>query len=65
MLLHDADSTGTAFRYSGQLPDIQESLDFPDLVQLLDAEFTMLGGMEDAVTEMYAEGPQPEEERWD
>jgi len=64
MLLHEADGTGTAFRYSGQLPDIQESLDFPDLAALLDREFTMLGGMEDALTEMYAAGPQPEEEGW-
>ncbi|MCS3443380.1 hypothetical protein [Microbacterium phyllosphaerae] len=62
VLLHEADSSGTAFRYSGELPDIQESLDFPDLVALLDAEFTMLGGVEDALTEMYAAGPQPEDE---
>jgi hypothetical protein len=62
MLLHEADSSGTAFRYSGELPDIQESLDFPDLAALLDQEFTMLGGIEDAVTEMYAAGPQPEDE---
>lgn len=62
MLLHEADSSGTAFRYSGQLPDIQESLDFPNLAALLDGEFTMLGGVEDALTEMYAAGPQPEDE---
>lgn len=62
MLLHEADSSGTAFRYSGQLPDIQESFDFPDLAALLDKEFTMLGGVEDALTEMYAAGPQPEDE---
>lgn len=60
-LLHDADNSGTAFRYAGQLPDTQESLDFPDLVALLDNEFSTLGAVEDSITEMYAAGPQPEE----
>jgi hypothetical protein len=60
-LLDDADNSGTAFRYAGQLPDTQESLDFPDLVALLDNQFTMLGAVEDSITEMYAATPQPEE----
>lgn len=62
LLVHEADSTGTSFRYSGQMPHIQESLDFVDLVAMLDAEFELLGGMLDGVTEMYAAGPQPEHE---
>ncbi|MFJ4998526.1 hypothetical protein ACIP5T_10260 [Microbacterium sp. NPDC088619] len=62
LLLHEADSTGTSFRYSGQMPDIQESLDFLDLVALIDTEFELLGGMLDGITEMYAAGPQPENE---
>ncbi|MBF9335085.1 hypothetical protein G3N30_02210 [Microbacterium lacticum] len=62
MLLHEADTSGTAFRYSGQMPDIQEHLDFPDLVALLDGEFRLLGGIEDWITEMHAAGPQPEDD---
>jgi hypothetical protein len=61
-LLHDADKRGTAFRYAGQLPEKQDRLDFPDLVERLDNEFRMLGAVEDSITEMYSAGPQPENE---
>lgn len=64
LLLHDADASGTAFRYTGGLPDTEDRLDFPDLVQLLDDEFQLLGGVRDYVTELYAAGPQPEDEGW-
>jgi hypothetical protein len=65
LLLHDADASGTAFRYTGGLPDTEDRLDFPDLVRLLDDEFRLLGGFRDYVTELYAAGPQPEDEDWD
>ena len=40
--LHEADKAGTAFRYAGLLPDTQENVDFPDLVAMLDLEFSIL-----------------------
>ena len=49
--LHEADKAGTAFRYAGLLPDTQEYVDFPDLVAMLDREFSML-----CVVTDYAEG---------
>lgn len=49
--LHEADRAGTAFRYAGLLPDTQEYADFPDLVEMLDREFSML-----CVVTDYAEG---------
>lgn len=49
--LHEADKAGTAFRYAGLLPDTQEYADFPDLVEMLDREFSML-----CVVTDYAEG---------
>ena len=61
-LLHDADNSGTAFRYAGLLPDTQDRLDFPDLVELLDKGFRMLGAVEDSIKEAYSAGPQPEDE---
>lgn len=45
LLLHDADGSGTAFRYSGQLPDVTEHIDFPDLVKMLDDEWDLLNGV--------------------
>ena len=42
MKLHEADKAGTAFRYAGLLPDTQENVDSPDLVAMLDLEFSML-----------------------
>lgn len=49
--LHEADNTGTAFRYAGLLPDTQEYVDFPDLCEVLDREFKLL-----CVVIDYAEG---------
>lgn len=49
--LHEADRAGTAFRYAGLLPDTQEYADFPDLAEMLDREFEILGSVLD-----YAEG---------
>lgn len=49
--LHEADQAGTAFRYAGLLPNTQERVDFPDLVEMLDQEFGVL-----CVVTDYAEG---------
>lgn len=45
LLLHDADGSGTAFRYSGRLPDTTEHIDFPSLVKMLDDEWNLLNGV--------------------
>lgn len=57
VMLHDADSAGTAFRYAGQLPNVQEHADFPDLAALLDDQFRMLSVVEDYVDGLYSAGP--------
>jgi hypothetical protein len=57
IMLHDADNAGTAFRYAGQLPDVQEHADFHDLATLLDDQFTMLAVVEDYVDGLYSAGP--------
>jgi hypothetical protein len=57
MMLHQADSSGTAFRYSGQLPETQESADFPDLAELLDEQFSILSVLQDYVDGLYSAGP--------
>lgn len=57
IMLHDADVAGTAFRYAGQLPDVQEHADFPDLAALLDDQFTILSVVEDYVDGLYSAGP--------
>jgi hypothetical protein len=57
IMMHEADGAGTAFRYSGQLPNIQEHADFPDLAELLDEQFTMLSVVEDYVDGLYSSSP--------
>lgn len=49
--LHEADKVGTAFRYAGLLPETQEFVDFPNLVEMLNREFEVLCTVID-----YAEG---------
>jgi hypothetical protein len=54
--LHQADNTGTAFRYAGNLTDVQEHADFPDLATLHD-QFETLSNVEDYVDGLYSEVP--------
>ena len=61
LVLHEADGRGTAFRYAGDLPQSQDYANFPDLVSMLDDEFTMLGAVEDWIEAMYEAMPAPEE----
>lgn len=61
LMLHDADNAGTAFRYAGQLPKVQEYADFPDLAALLDEQFTMLSVIEDYVDGLYSARPTLED----
>jgi len=65
MMLHDADRSGTAFRYAGQLPDVQEHADFPDLAAMLDREFDMLSVVEDYADGLYSVMPTLDEEMGD
>lgn len=56
-MLHEADSSGTAFRYAGQLPDTQEAADFPDLAALLDQQYDSLVALTDLVDGLHSSGP--------
>ena len=60
-MMHDADNHGTAFRYAGQMPERQDSADFPDLVEMLDREFRLLDALEDWIDAIYSEAPDPED----
>ena len=57
MLLHEADKSGTAFRYAGQLPKTEEHADFPDLAALLDQQYDTLAVVTDYVGALYSAGP--------
>lgn len=61
IMLHEADETGTAFRYAGQLPDVQDYADFPDLAAMLDEQFGMLSVVEDYVEGLYSPMPTLDE----
>jgi hypothetical protein len=56
-LLHEADSTGMAFRYAQQLPDTQERTNFLALAALLDEQLNMLTVTEDYVDGLFADAP--------
>lgn len=56
-MLHEADHSGTAFRYAGQLPDTQEHADFPDLATMLDQQYNNLSVITDYVDGLYSAGP--------
>lgn len=60
-MIHDADNRGTSFRYAGQMPESQDSADFPDLVEMLDKEFRLLSAVEDWVYEMDSAAPDSED----
>lgn len=61
IMMHEADRAGTAFRYSGELPEVQEHADFPDLAELLGDQFTLLSVVEDYVEGRYSAGPTLED----
>jgi hypothetical protein len=61
MMLHHTDGRGTAFRYAGELPEIQEDADFPDLAKLLDEQFLLLSVLEDYVDGVFSAMPTLEE----
>lgn len=54
---HEADKSGTAFRYAGYLPDTQEYTDFPDLVKKLDEVFDLLLAVVDYAEDHYKSMP--------
>lgn len=56
-MLHEADGSGTVFRYSGQLPKSQDHIDFLKLGQMLNEGFESLSGLLDCVAAYYGELP--------
>ncbi|WP_372983920.1 hypothetical protein [Microbacterium sp.] len=56
-MLHEADKSGTAFRYAGQLPHTQEHADFPDLAALFNEQYDSLSVIVDYVDGLYSAGP--------
>lgn len=57
LAFHEADRSGTAFRYAGQLPDTEDYISFGALTAQLEAEWTLLEGTSDWVIESYRAGP--------
>jgi len=57
LMIHDADDRGTTFRYAGQMPASHDRADFPDLVSLLNEEYTLLVAVEDWVDGIYSAVP--------
>ena len=56
-LLHQADATGTAFRYAGVLPEDQEYVDLPNLANLLDECFDELVSVGDYAEYLFSSRP--------
>jgi len=61
LMLHEADATGTAFRYAGEFPDTQDHIDFPHLVKLLDDEWELLDGVWAWIDDMHQAIPTLDE----
>lgn len=61
ILLHEADATGTAFRYSGQMADSQDSIDFHALAKRLDDEWWLLAAIWSWIEAMYDAMPDTED----
>jgi len=57
LMLHEADESGTAFRYAGSLPEVEDRADFPNLAALLDYQFAALSVVEDYAEALYSAGP--------
>lgn len=54
---HEDDKAGVAFRYAGQLPEVQEHADFPTLHKLLTEAYDDLSLLEDYVDGTLSPGP--------
>ncbi|MGO4192250.1 hypothetical protein AB4Y67_11335 [Arthrobacter sp. YAF17] len=57
VLMHQADEPGTYFRYSGNLPDHQTNVDFPDLVERFKEQFGTLQAVEDWAYDQFQAVP--------
>lgn len=57
LAFHEDDKAGVAFRYAGQLPEIQEHADFPTLAKLLAETYDELSLLEDYVDGTFSAGP--------
>jgi hypothetical protein len=57
LAFHEDDTAGVAFRYAGQLPEIQEHADFPTLHRLLAEAYDTLSVLEDYVDGTFSAAP--------
>jgi hypothetical protein len=55
-LMHEADEPGRYFRYSGNLPNHQTNVDFPDLVERF-RQFSILQAPEDWAYDQFQAVP--------
>lgn len=57
LAFHEDDKAGVAFRYAGQLPEVQEHADFPTLHALLSEAYEELSVLEDYVDGTFSAAP--------
>lgn len=57
LALHEDDEGGVSFRYAGNLPDIQETADFPKLAEWLETGYEDLSLLEDGIYGVYSAAP--------
>lgn len=57
LALHEDDEAGVSFRYAGNLPNIQESADFPKLAAWLETGYDNLSLLEDEIYGIYSAAP--------
>lgn len=57
LAFHEDDAGGVGFRYAGNLPNVQESADFPALADWLDTGYTNLALLEDEIDGVYSHVP--------
>lgn len=57
LALHEDDEGGVSFRYAGNLPNIQETADFPKLAEWLETGYNDLSLLEDGIYGIYDAAP--------
>lgn len=58
LALHEDDEGGVSFRYAGNLPNIQETADFPKLAEWLETGYDNLSLLEDGIYGVYDATPR-------
>lgn len=57
LALHEDDEGGVSFRCAGNLPNIQETADFPKLAEWLETSYDNLSLLEDGIYGVYDAAP--------